>query len=135
MSQRFQVMYFHGICHNLRLVMLTECSGSLYQQFYKIFQQMRQVRKSFLIQGRVMLKNQHCLLFSNCVNLSCKVEKFKLEVVGEGTLGTRICFQKKLKKPDNFLLKLYPGFELHEFFFFFLFEVFAFFKGYFIDLQ
>ena len=98
MFSLFQIMYFHEICQNLRLVMLRECSGSLHQLFYKIFQQMWQVRKSFFIQGRVMLKKQHCLFFSNCVNLPCKIEKFELEVVGVVILETGVYFQKETKK-------------------------------------
>ena len=55
---------------NLRLVMLRECSGSLHQQFYKIFQQMWQVWKSFFIQKRSYVKKITLFTFQQMCQLA-----------------------------------------------------------------
>ena len=39
------------------------------------------------------VKKNKCLLFSDLHQLPCKIEKFELEVVGVGILGTGFCFQ------------------------------------------
>ena len=44
------------------------------------------------IQGRVMLKKISVWFLAICVNYSCKIEKFEVEVVGIGVLGTRFGF-------------------------------------------
>ena len=54
-----------------------------------------------------MLKKQHCLFFSNCVNLPCKIEKFELEVVGVVILETGVYFQKETKKKTITVTMLY----------------------------
>ena len=40
-----------------------------------------------------MLKNNNVYFLAICVNFPCKIEKFELEVVGVGILGTGFCFQ------------------------------------------
>ena len=44
------------------------------------------------IQGRITLKNNSVYFLAICTNFPCKIEKFELEVVGVGTLGTGFCF-------------------------------------------
>ena len=40
-----------------------------------------------------MLKNNMAYFVTICANFPCKIEKFELEVVGVGILGTRSCCQ------------------------------------------
>ena len=46
-----------------------------------------------VIQWKVMLKNNRVYFLAICANFPCKIEKFELEVVGVGILGTGFCFQ------------------------------------------
>ena len=39
------------------------------------------------------VKNISVYFLAICANFPCKIEKFELEVVGVGILGTGLCFQ------------------------------------------
>ena len=44
--------------------------------------------------GRSYVKKSNTVyLLAICVNFPCKIEKFELEVLGIGILGTGFCFQ------------------------------------------
>ena len=48
------------------------------------------------IHGRGMLKNNSVNFLAICANFPSKIEKFELEVVRVGILGTGFCFQEPL---------------------------------------